>query len=303
VSIGRGERWGIVGPNGAGKTTLVRALLAEIEPDAGSVKLGSNVQIGYFRQTPPEADPEMPVVRYIQRRVAKENDGLQLSEFEARSLAGAFLFSQSEQEKPLAVLSGGERARADLAALLSSAKNLLVLDEPTNHLDIPSAERLEQALAMDGGYEGALLLISHDRAMLDACCDNLILLDGKGAARVFTGTYSEYEAKHGPPGEIGAKPTPQSAARPAAAPPPTAESPPEPKKPEPKRKSRFSWMPTDQLEIRINELETDIAEMDETLGGTEVWSDAEKAQRLTNERAKLKAELDEAEEEWLARAE
>ncbi|MEM9065144.1 MAG: ABC-F family ATP-binding cassette domain-containing protein [Planctomycetota bacterium] len=300
VSVGRGERWGVVGPNGVGKTTLVRTLLSEIQPDAGALKLGTNVQIGYFRQTPPEADPEMPVVRYIQRRVAKENDGLQLSEYDARSLAAAFLFSQSDQEKPLGVLSGGERARADLAALLSSAKNLLVLDEPTNHLDIPSAERLEQALAIDGGYEGALLLISHDRAMLDACCDNLVVLEGGGKARVFTGTYSEYEAKYGAPGDNGPPATqaPKPEPNRTVTPPPTSSV-----APKEKRKSRFSWMPTDQLEIRINELETDIAGMDQTLGGTEIWTNADKAQQLTDERSRLKAELDEAEEEWLGRAE
>ena len=117
------------------------------------------------------------------------------SEQQARDLAGAFLFSGDEQEKTLADVSGGERSRAVLAGLVASAHNLLVLDEPSNHLDIPSAERLEQALSIEGGYQGTLLLISHDRALLEATCDRLLVFEGPGRVRPFTGRYSDWQRR------------------------------------------------------------------------------------------------------------
>src|SRR5207244_1209246 len=174
-------------PNGAGKTTLVRCLLKDLDPDSGSVRLGTNLKIGYYRQTREGVDPDLPVYRYLQNVIVKECPGQMLSEQQARNLAGAFLFSGDEQLKEMGLLSGGERSRAVLAGLLASAKNVLVLDEPTNHLDIPSAERLEEALSMEDGYNGTLILISHDRALIDATCDHLIVLDGQGGAEVVLG--------------------------------------------------------------------------------------------------------------------
>ncbi|MBC7835333.1 MAG: ABC-F family ATP-binding cassette domain-containing protein [Phycisphaerales bacterium] len=203
VTVSRGDRWAIIGPNGAGKTTLVRALLGQLPLDTGSAKLGASLVIGYYSQLADEADPAATVWEYLQQVIKRENPGSLLSEQSARDLAGAFLFTGSDQEKPLGVLSGGERSRARLAGLLASSKNLLVLDEPTNHLDISSAERLEDALQLPdpedpdtaGGYEGTLILISHDRALIDATCDHLIILDGHGNAVVFNGTYSEWHQK------------------------------------------------------------------------------------------------------------
>jgi len=200
IQIGRGERWGIIGPNGAGKTTLVRTILGEIEPDSGKVQLGSRVSVGHFKQTHEHIDPAKQVYRYIQDIIKKEVPGTQYSEQQARDLAGAFLISGADQDREMGSLSGGERARAVLAGLLASAKNLLVLDEPTNHLDIPSAERLEVALTPSedgkgGGFEGSMILISHDRALIDSTCDHLIVMDGKGGAKVFLGGYTEWKEK------------------------------------------------------------------------------------------------------------
>src|SRR5690606_6130592 len=128
VTIGRGERWGIIGPNGAGKTTFVRCMLGELPLDSGTVRLGTNVKIGYFAQVSADDQSESPVFRYLQDAIRRENPGSMLSEQQARDLAGAFLFSGSDQERPLNEMSGGERGRARLAALLASSKNLLVLD-------------------------------------------------------------------------------------------------------------------------------------------------------------------------------
>jgi len=198
VIIARGERWGVIGPNGAGKTTLVRAILDEMPLSAGHTKIGYSVVPGYFQQLPPGTDDGLRVYEYLQSVIRKENPGKPLSEQAARNLAGAFLFTGDDQNKPMGALSGGERGRARLAALLACAKNLLVLDEPTNHLDIPSSERLEEALATteEGGtYDGTLILISHDRALIDAVCDHLLILDGEGGVTVFHGNYTEWQKR------------------------------------------------------------------------------------------------------------
>ncbi len=198
LTISRGERWGIIGPNGAGKTTLIKCLLGQSDLTSGFSRLGANVVIGYFAQLPSEQDGDLPVFEYLQRAIRRENPGALMSEQQARDLAGMFLFSGRDQDKLMGSLSGGERSRARLAALLASAKNLIVLDEPTNHLDIPSAERLEAALRRteDGeGYQGTLLLISHDRALIDATCDHLLVFDGQGNVEVFLGTYSEFHRR------------------------------------------------------------------------------------------------------------
>ena len=299
LSIGRAERWAIVGPNGAGKTTIVRTLLGEMAPDEGSCKLGSNVKIGYFRQSHEWVDPDKQVFRYLQDVIRKENPGALLSEQAARDLAGAFLFSGPEQEKELGVLSGGERTRAVLAGLMASGKNLLVLDEPTNHLDIPSAERLEESLACEGGYDGTLILISHDRALIDATCDHLLILDGQGGAEVYFGNYTQWREHNAARAEADAQSVHRgSRARPAAAAPvpstsPTAQ----------KGKSRFSWMRAEQIEERMGELHAEMAQLDERLADVELWKDPEQAGEVRATRDTLSVELEELEEEWLRKSE
>ncbi|MFG0326559.1 MAG: ribosomal protection-like ABC-F family protein [Phycisphaerales bacterium JB037] len=317
VSIGRGERWGIVGPNGAGKTTLVRTILGEIEPTSGSVVLGSKLKVGYFRQTHEGLDPDKPLIRQLQASIIKENPDRPLNEQEARDLAGAFLFSGGDQEKEVAVLSGGERARLMLAALLASAKNVLVLDEPTNHLDIPSAERLEQALSTEAGFEGTLILISHDRALIDATCDHLLVLDGHGGVTIHFGNYTQWRqhvaskqageadrgsrsgsnshTRPGKPASSGSGASPNQSGK--AASPAQSTSP-----DEPKRKSKFSWMRSEQIEARMAELEPQLAEIDEALADPDVWREPDRADDLTERRDELKAEMAELEEEWLRKS-
>jgi ATP-binding cassette subfamily F protein 3 len=318
LRIERGERWGIIGPNGAGKTTLVRCLLGEREPDAGSVRVGTNVRVGHFRQTSDDIDPDLQVYRYLQRIVQRENPEAPLSEQQARDLAGAFLFSGAEQERDLGTMSGGERARARLAGLLASSKNLLVLDEPTNHLDIPSAERLEGALALpeestseragrEGGvYEGTLVLISHDRALIDACCDHLLVLDGEGGAEVFLGNYTAWREREG--ARAGARAEAEAEAR--------REREREEKrrradeearrmerKSRERGRSRLERMGTDEIERRIEAIERRVGEIDTSMGEPEVWQDHARAERLGAERAELVAELEPLEFEWARRAE
>ncbi len=309
LAIERGQRWGVIGPNGAGKTTLVRCILGETEPDAGAVTLGTNLSIGYFRQSHESIDPDKTVVRFLQDIVRRECPEQLLSEQAARNLAGAFLFSGEDQEKELGLLSGGERARAALAGLMASAKNVLVLDEPTNHLDIPSAERLEEALRKPAPdeksaslFDGTLILISHDRALLDACCDRLLVLDGTGNVEVFLGTYTEWHEKEAAKarGRGAAKKNPgrarRAAPRSAPAPRPHTGS------PKPKEKSRWSWMRLEQLEEKIAHLESRLAEIDRELDDPDIWRDTDRAEALTTERDGLKIELEGVEAEWLRKA-
>jgi len=309
VSIQRGERWGIIGPNGAGKSTLVRCMLGETALDGGKVQLGSNLVIGYYKQTHEGIDLDQTVVRYLQGVILKENPGMAMSEQEARNLAGAFLFSGAEQEKLLFTMSGGERSRAVLAGLLASAKNLIVLDEPTNHLDIPSAERLEDALCMDGGFEGTLILISHDRALIDATCDHLIVLDGEGNAEVVLGNYTEWAAKHSRrrseeqgvlAAEKARKEDAQRQQREAEERRRAEAARAKPKQP---TLGALARMTTEQIEARIEQLQEHIRTLDEALADPAVWRDAVKSNQISDARAKLVAELEPLEFEWSRRAE
>ena len=311
LTITRGERWGIIGPNGAGKTTLVKTLLGQVTPDTGMSKLGTKLSIGYYAQTHEGIDPDRPVYQHLQRIVQRECPGQQLSEQAARNLAGAFLFSGREQDKPMGVLSGGERSRVVLAGLMASAKNLMILDEPTNHLDIPSSERLEEALALPdrgGTYDGTLIVISHDRAFLDATCDHLIVLDGQGGSTVFHGTYKEWheQAGRGPAAvaKFGGTETPKTI-RPNGTPPPPSKpnAPSQANADDRKTKSRFSWMRLEQIESKMNELGAKIRTIDAELADPEVWKDIDRANKLTDERDSLTAEVGELETEWLRKAE
>jgi ATP-binding cassette subfamily F protein 3 len=323
ITIQRGEKWAVIGPNGAGKTTLVRCILGQTEMDSGATRLGSNVVIGYYAQLPPEEDGDLAVYQYLQTIIRRENPAQLLSEQQARDLAGAFLFSGRDQDKQLKVLSGGERSRARLAGLLASAKNLIILDEPTNHLDIPSAERLEMALKRteDGdGFDGTLLLISHDRALIDSTCDHLIVLDGKGNAEVFTGTYTEYHEKKAEQAREqarleqekarkqakAAQPQPKPASKPAA----------QPAKPDGKwtqsgngrsekkpKGGGLSWMPADRLDKEIERLTRSLKALDDELAKEEVYRDAAVFKKTLAQRDESQAELERFEEEWLRRAE
>ncbi|MBC7771837.1 MAG: ABC-F family ATP-binding cassette domain-containing protein [Pyrinomonadaceae bacterium] len=321
VTLSRGERWGIIGPNGAGKTTLVRALLGQIPLDSGTVKLGSTVVPGYYSQTGEEADESLAVYEYLQLIIKRENPANTFSEQQARDLAGAFLFSGRDQDKRIGNLSGGERSRARLAGLLASAKNLLILDEPTNHLDISSAERLEAVLKAPseddeddrvGGFEGTMILISHDRALIDATCDHLLVLDGHGGAEVFLGNYTEWHKKQiaraaaekQAEAESQRRRDSEQAKRNAAAA-AAASASKKPSKPAPKQaeKGAFSWMSQEKLEKEIAGLEARLKQIDGLLSDEEVYRDAARCRDLLSERDAAQGKLTPMEQEWIKRAE
>ncbi|MGH3064539.1 MAG: ATP-binding cassette domain-containing protein, partial [Gaiellaceae bacterium] len=180
-AIERGEHVALVGPNGSGKTTLLETILEKRESQNGSVRIGHGVIPAYFSQQEMELDTRGSVLQCVQRAT-----GLQRPD--AQKLLGRFLFSGwDEQSKPVTVLSGGERRRLALAIVVASGANFLVLDEPTNHLDLESREALEAALE---AFPGTVLLVSHDRALLDAVAQRTLAIENRGL-RSYEGGWAE----------------------------------------------------------------------------------------------------------------
>ena len=183
----RGDRIGLIGPNGIGKSTLLKLILGQIEPQQGSIKIGTNLTIAYFDQLRDQLDLEKNAVDNI-------SDGRDFIELNGKSrhiisYLSDFLFSGARARTPLKALSGGERNRVLLAKLFSKPANLLVMDEPTNDLDIETLELLEEILSE---YNGTLLLVSHDRAFLDNVITSTLAFEGQGVVREYVGGYQDW---------------------------------------------------------------------------------------------------------------
>ena len=186
--VRRGERWAVMGENGSGKTTLLKMMAGVLRPDAGSVSIGASVTMGYFAQHQMEQlAADRTVIEELVAHSPTSNLGV------LRNLAGAFGFHGDDHDKPIKVLSGGERARLALAKILFDAPNLLVLDEPTNHLDLVTKRALVKALS---AYEGTIVFVSHDRAFLRQIATRILELS-KSGPHVYGGSYDEYVSATG----------------------------------------------------------------------------------------------------------
>jgi ATP-binding cassette subfamily F protein uup len=191
--IQRGDRVGLVGPNGAGKTTLLKMLTGELEPDTGTVRLGTNLEIATLDQKREAVDPQETLAQYLTDGRG-ENLVINGEQRHVVSYMKDFLFKAEQARTPVKELSGGERARRILARGLARPANLLVLDEPTNDLDMETLELLQELVA---GFAGTVILVSHDRDFLDRTVTSIIAPDGSGSWTEYAGGYSDMLAQRG----------------------------------------------------------------------------------------------------------
>jgi ATPase subunit of ABC transporter with duplicated ATPase domains len=193
LTVQRGERWCVMGKNGAGKSTLLKMVAGAVTPDAGQVKLGASLHVGYFAQQALDLlDADLTIEEQLQKDFPHESIGA------LRGLAGAFQFSGDEIDKKIRSLSGGEKTRLVIARMLLNPPNFLVLDEPTNHLDLATKEMLIDALK---DFDGTMLFVSHDREFLRGLSNRVLELGGESGtdahAHAYPGSYVEYVARTG----------------------------------------------------------------------------------------------------------
>jgi len=262
-AIERGEHVALVGPNGSGKSTLLQTILGQREAQGGSVRLGHGVIPAYFSQQELELDTRGSVLQCVQRAT-----GLQRPD--AQNLLGRFLFSGwAEHEKPVIALSGGERRRLALALVVASGANFLAVDEPTNHLDLESREALEAALE---AFPGTVLLVSHDRALLDAVAQRTLAIEAQ-QLNSYEGGWAEYVRLR--------------ESRTAALSPPAAEKPAKARKPRAPRRPTPSEL--ERIEAQIAERESTVADLERRLA--EDWNDVETLAAHRHARDELQALL------------
>lgn len=281
--IERGQRFAILGSNGSGKSTLLKCLLGEVQPDAGSVMLGAHVRIGYFDQLLKQLDLDMEPLEAV--RVPNRD----LVDKERRDILAAFGLVGEVVTKPLRMLSGGERNRVMLARLAALEANFLVLDEPTNHLDLWSRQALEQAVQ---GFDGTVLLVTHDRYLVNAIADHvLVLRDGK--ASLIDGNYDNFRhwMRQGMAvadrGNVAVSDK-GSSAKPNGTAPAAASSTSAAK---PKRKRKFPYRKVADLEADIMQVESEIEQLQQKSIDPQILRDGrlvkEVQQKLSEQETKL----------------
>jgi ATP-binding cassette, subfamily F, member 3 len=282
----RGEHVSLVGANGTGKTTLIEALVGHRELDGGRLRSGHNVKVGYLSQHAEELEGggARTVLEACQKRTG-------LPPNQARALLGRFLFSGDDAEKPLSGLSGGERRRLSLAILVSSGANVLILDEPTNHLDLESREALEDALQSFGG---SLLLVTHDRALLDAVGTRTIAVEDLGL-RSYVGGWAEYARVREERKARGEAPD-SAAPRPAPAPKPAA-----PAKPAKPARANGNGGPSknrrreqERLERAVEEAEGALSALEEELADPKWWATKYESAKSTARHTAAKRAVEDA---------
>ena len=281
----RGDKVGLVGPNGAGKTTLLKLILGELEPDAGSVRRGTKLQVAYFDQMRTGLDLNATLADTISPGSEWVEIGGQRKH--VMSYLGDFLFSPARANSPVRTLSGGERNRLLLARLFALPANVLVLDEPTNDLDIETLELLEELLQ---GYAGTVFLVSHDRRFLDNVVTSLIAWEGDDAP----GRWREYE------GGIADWRLQRARSQPSPAPPSAPDPKPAPTRPPAPRKLSYKEQrELDELPAHIEALEAEQKAIGERLATPELYTaEPQRVAELQARYAQIDNELTEALERW-----
>lgn len=280
--IQRGDKIGIIGPNGAGKTSLIRLLLGQLEPDTGTIELGTNLEIAHFDQHRAALDDNISVLD----NVAGGRDTVNINgqDRHIMSYLGDFLFTPKRARSPTHVLSGGERNRLLLAKLFTRPANLLVMDEPTNDLDVETLELLEERLT---DYAGTLLLVSHDRAFLDNVVTSTLVMEGNGQVDEYVGGYSDYLRQRPTDTKLAADSKP--AAKSATATRPRTES---------------AISATERKELRdlpkkIDQLEKELEAKQAVFAQPGFYDqDQSTIQKATEEHAAVEAQLNDALQRW-----
>ena len=278
--IMKGDRVGILGPNGSGKTTLLRLLLGNLQPDSGSIRLGTNLQISYFDQLREQLDEN----KTVQENVVENNQDTVTINGQKRHIIGYlqdFLFSPDQVRSYVSTLSGGERNRLLLARLFTRPSNLLVMDEPTNDLDIETMELLEDYLVK---YTGTVLLVSHDRAFVNNVVTSTLVFEGAGNVKEYVGGYDDWLRQRA----AEAKPVKTSKDNP---PPPAI-----------RQKVKFGFRQQkelDALTLTIQSLETEQADLYKAMGDSSLYKNDKSAVVSKKERLdEVKKLLAEAYTRW-----
>ncbi|GGA11327.1 ABC-F family ATP-binding cassette domain-containing protein [Neptunicoccus cionae] len=296
IRVARGERIAMIGPNGVGKTTLLNMLTGALEPDTGSVKLGTNLLPAIFDQNRAVLDPKVSLWDTLtedkELGVSGQNDQIMVRGT-PKHVVGylkEFLFSENQARGPVSALSGGEKARLLLARLMAKESNLLVLDEPTNDLDVETLDLLQEIL---DDYEGTVLLVSHDRDFLDRVATTSIVMEGDGEATIYAGGWSDYQAQRK---EISkAARSDKDTKKPASKAQPAEKPKAAPKKMSFKDEHRLKELPK-----VMERLEAEIAKLHEYLSDPELYTTAPvKFQKATEALSERETALEAAEMEWL----
>jgi ATP-binding cassette subfamily F protein uup len=285
IKIMRGDRIGLIGNNGVGKTTLLRLLLGELMPQAGTIKHGTNLEIGYFDQLRQTLDLEKSVAYNVgEGRTYIKLNG------KDRHIVGylkGFLFSPKRSMTPVKSLSGGERNRVILAKLFTRAANLLVLDEPTNDLDIETLEVLEQKLC---DYTGTLIVVSHDRQFLDNVVTSTVVFEDDGKVQEYIGGYSDWLrqghklAETDSPLEVEQKKHEEAKRR---------------RKRNSSKLSYKDQRELDRLPAEIQSIETNISELQQAVTASDFYAQArEQVQQKLKELSDAESLLEERVERW-----
>ncbi|MFH7245449.1 MAG: ABC-F family ATP-binding cassette domain-containing protein [Spirulina sp.] len=300
------DRVGIIGPNGVGKSTLMNVITGRLEPDEGTVEMGTTIHVGYFDQHSEDLfkNPEQRVIEYLKEtaELVTTADG---STITASQMLERFLFTPNQQYAPLQKLSGGERRRLFLLQVLMSAPNLLILDEPTNDLDVQTLGVLEEYLEE---FNGCVIVVSHDRYFLDRTVNTIFSFEGNGLLRQYPGNYSVYidykkaekereEERQREAAKADSKVAQSSASSNVSAPEKTNTNGTQGKKLSYKEKREY-----EQLETQIPELEAEKEAIEKCLYG-DAPSDYEEVTRLSEQLATLSAKIDAATERWMDLAE
>jgi ABC transport system ATP-binding/permease protein len=294
ITIQRGDRIALVGPNGVGKTTLLNMLIGKEEPDAGTIKLGTNLEIALFDQARAQLDGDMSLWDSLtgdpEMRVSGKADQI-LVRGQPKHVVGylkEFLFDEAQARAPVRSLSGGEKARLLLAKIMARSSNMLVLDEPTNDLDVETLDLMQELLST---YDGTVLLVSHDRDFLDRVAATTIAMEGDGKATVYAGGWTDYLAQRqqddfdqsvvvkSKPGEKSEKPK-ASASKGLSF----------------TEKHRLEALPAE-----IARLEAEIAKLEELMSDPTLYTDNPvKFQKAMDALVQRNEKLQDAEAEWLA---